>query len=183
MRVLTRSKIIRTAINTVLRRMPHDDRKIVEGFVNRVMSCREWETDGLDNLSVISAAMLPLWTDRTDFSKYDCQIQFNLPVARLFTAKALTNIVAHEFAHVRIAANLGDGWYEKMKSREGYHERIADQLASSWGFPATLHHRERKKQVLPTIYARESQIMRKVSARLAAENEAVKSRFDKMRRY
>jgi hypothetical protein len=55
---------------------------------------------------------------------------FNLPVARLFSDRALRGIAAHELAHAVRAARLGPGWYDTMDANYDREERAADRIAT-----------------------------------------------------
>jgi hypothetical protein len=176
MRVSTRSKSITKAIDWVLWRMPPKDREVVERFVFRVTAARAWTPIGT-GIDPTSAMLAPFWKATSVGAKYDrqargalrrertsagydAQVCFNLPVVRLFSDNALVGIVAHEFAHARIAARLGEWWNEKMKAHLQSHERAADRLASSWGFgkEIRLMRQERDETVTAILYSREHEI-------------------------
>jgi hypothetical protein len=185
MRVSTRSKRITKAIDWVLWRMPPKDREVVERFVFRVKAARAWTPVGM-GVDPTSAMLAPFWKvtdvgvkyDRQargalrregTSAAYDAQVCFNLPVVRLYSDKALVGIVAHEFAHARIAARLGEWWHEKMKAHAQSHERAADRLASSWGFgkEIRLMRQERDETVTAILYSREHEIRQVTEAQNA----------------
>ena len=186
MRMCTRSKRIIKAIDRVLRRLPPEDREAVQRFVYRVTAVHAWTPVGVTGVDSTTAKLARFWKagdggvkcerqptgalhcERTSDS-YEAQVCFNLPVVRLFSEKALPGIVAHEFAHARIAARLGQGWYEKMTVRAQTHERAADQLAVSWGFEKEIRlmRKERAEKVSATLYSRvhEIRLARKAAIR------------------
>jgi hypothetical protein len=189
MRVSTRSKRITKAIEWVLWRMPPKDREVVARFVYRVKCARAWALIGVSGVDPTSAMLAPFWRAsgvgrRYDTralhregprARYDAQVCFNLPVVRLFSNEALVGIVAHEFAHARIAARLGQAWHEKMMVRLQTHERAADRLATSWGFgkEIRLMRKERDETVSAILYSREEEIRRATKAEITrAEHRA-----------
>lgn len=197
MRVCTRSKRIMKAIDWVLWRMPPKDREAVERFLFRVVAARAWTPVGLTGVDPTSAMLAPFWKasdggvkcetqatgalhcERTG-DRYDAQMCFNLPVLRLFSDKALVGIVAHEFAHARIAARLGECWHEKMKVRLQTHERAADRLATSWGFgkEIDLMRKERDETVSAILYSREEEIRRVREAEITRGERRVRVLLD-----
>jgi len=182
----TRSKRIVNAIDRVLRRLPREDREAVERFVFRVTAVHAWTPVGVTGVDSTTAMLARYWKagdggvkcerkptgalhcERTSDS-YEAQVSFNLPVVRLFSDKALLGIVAHEFAHARIAARLGQAWHEKMTVRAQTHERAADQLAASWGFEKEIRlmRKERAEKVSAILYSRvhEIRLARKAAIR------------------
>src|SRR5215470_465620 len=172
MRLFTRSTRIIKAIDRVLWRLPPKDREAIERFVFRVASVRAWTPVRVAGVDSTAAMLARYWKAGGDGVKckrqptgallcertgdtYEAQVCFNLPVVRLFSDKALLGIVAHEFAHARIAARLGQGWYEKMTARSQTHERAADSLAASWGFGKEigLMRKERDAKVSAILYS------------------------------
>jgi hypothetical protein len=178
MRLLTRSKRIRSALKTAFHRLSPKDRTKVEDFLSRIVAHREWTPLRLSGFDPASAMVAPFFLSIADLKskKYGCQLVFHLPVARLFSRKALIGIVAHELAHVHIAATLGEGWYEQMKRRERAHERRADRLADSWGFTAEIArvYEERVKRVNPILDKRESYIMKRIGRTWAPKRSELK---------
>jgi hypothetical protein len=186
MRLCTRSKHITKAIDRVLWRMPPKDREAVERFVFRVTAARAWTPVGVTGVDPTAAMLAQFWKSRDGGVKcerqatgelhcqptgdrYEAQVCFNLPVVRLFTETALVGIVAHEFAHARIAARLGECWHEKMSIRGQVNERAADQLATSWGFGKEIRliRKERDERVSAILYSREHEIRRARKAEIA----------------
>ena len=179
MRVCTRSKRVVKAIDRVLLRLPPTDREAIERFVYRVTSVRAWTPVRVAGVDATSAMLARFWKagdggvkcerqptgalrcERTSDS-YEAQVCFNLPVVRLFSDRALVGIVAHEFAHARIAARLGQGWYEKMTVRAQAHEGAADELATLWGFTKEIRlmRKERDERVSAILYSRVKKIRR-----------------------
>jgi hypothetical protein len=179
MRVYTRSKRISKAVDLVLRRMPRDDREAVVRFVSRVTAARAWTPVGVTGVDSTVARLERFWKareggvkcerretgelhcERTG-DKYEAQVSFNLPVVRLFSETALVGIVAHEFAHARVAARLGECWHEKMSVRGPAYERAADERATSWGFGKEIRlvQKERDKRVRGLLYSREREVKR-----------------------
>ena len=172
MRLFTRSKRVIKAIDRVLWRLPPEDREAIERFVFRVTSVRAWTPIRVAGVDSTAAMLARYWKAGDDGVKckrqptgallcertgdtYEAQVCFNLPVVRLFSDRALVGIVAHEFAHARIAARLGQGWYEKMTARSQTHERAADGLATSWGFGKEigLMRKERDAKVSAILYS------------------------------
>jgi hypothetical protein len=185
MRVSTRSKRITKAIDCVLWRIPPKDRAVVERFVSRVTAACGWTPIGTA-VDPTSAMLAPFWKVSGVGAKYDrqargapgregtsaghdAQVCFHLPVVRLFSDKALVGIVAHEFAHARIAARLGHWWHEKMMAHLQSHECAADRLASSWGFgkEIRLMRQERDETVAAALYSREHEIRQATKAQIA----------------
>ena len=168
-KVLTRSKRIKSALTTVLNRLPSAARIKVEGFLFRITTNRGWRTLGLGDFDPSSAVVAPLFLslDQIGTSRYKCQLYFNLPIVRLFSNKALIGIVAHELAHVHIAAELGKGWHEKMKRRERAYELAANRLAERWGFAAEIArmHEERLKKVNLILDKRARCIMTRINTK------------------
>jgi len=180
MKILTRSRRIKSALQTVTKRLPGEARKTVEGFLDRVIASREWRSLGLGGFDPSSAVTAPLFRSLDDLGseRYTCQLIFHLPVVKLFSNTALIGIVAHELAHVHIAAGLGDGWHEEMKQHEPAHERRADRPAARWGFAAEIArlHEERRKTVNPILDRREPVILRRISERFEAEEQEARKR-------
>ena len=175
----TRSKSIVKAIDRVLWRLPPKDRRAVKRFVFRVAASRAWKPVHAGGVDSTAAMLTRFWKEgdggvrceRQETGALRCertgetylaQVEFNLPVVRLFSDKALVGIVAHELAHARIGAMLGEGWYEKMTVRVRAHERAADRLAKSWGFgnEIRLMRKERDEKVSAILYRREREIRR-----------------------
>jgi hypothetical protein len=172
MRMLTRSTRITSAFAAALRRLPKEDRTAIEGFLFCVRAVSEWVTLGLSgDFDPACAVTAPRFLRIEDMgtNEYRCQIRFNLPVARLFSARALVGIAAHELAHVRRAARVGKGWHEQFKSREAAEERAADRLAVRWGFRAEIAcmRRERVLRVTPMLDRRGPAIMKRIDQRIS----------------
>ncbi len=169
MNVLTRSKRIKSALRTVFSRLPSAARTKVEGFLFQITTNREWRSLGLGDFDPSAAVVAPLFLslEQSDTSRYKCQLYFNLPVVSLFSNKALIGVVAHELAHVHIAAELGKGWHEKMKRHERAHELAADRLAARWGFAAEIArtHEERLKKITPILDRRGPYIMKRITSK------------------
>jgi len=84
---------------------------------------------------------------------------FNLPVVRLFSDKALMGIVAHEFAHARIAARLGEWWHEKMKPIcKVTSAPPTGCVVVGFGKEIRLMRKERDETVTAILYSREHEI-------------------------
>jgi hypothetical protein len=185
MKVLTRSRRITTAVKRVLRRLPGSVRLTVEDFLDRVVAVKEWEMLGFSDFDRSCAITGPLYRNLGPMGQpgtdYGCQVRFNLPIVRLFSDRALIGIVAHEFAHIHIAATrLGAGWHEAMKRDEAANELAADRLARRWGFDqeiARMHH-ERKARVNPILDERGSAIMQQIYRLGQAQNDRARAALE-----
>jgi hypothetical protein len=154
MRIETRSRAVRQATAAVLGGMPKSARQVVEEFVFVIRASTSYSI-GLGGLNPGSAMLAPLYTDLT-FKAYSPQVLVTLPIFRLFSAKAQIGIMAHELAHAVRASRLGQGWHEKMRARYAAEERLANSIASRWGFGKQVEamRLERHGSVDPMLEAR-----------------------------
>ena len=149
MRIETRSRAVLQAVAIVLRRMPEQARRTVEGFVVVIRAESNYDVVGVGvtRLGRASAGLYPLYKKHhlaiTD--DYEAQIIVMLPVFKLFSRKAQIGIIAHEFAHAVQASRMGRGWHEQMQSRYAAGDRFADRTASRWGFGDSLQDAAQRK--------------------------------------
>ncbi len=101
MRILTRSRRIKRAVQAALARIPAKDRQTIMSFVTWVRVDTAWRLVGLVEVQQSAAELLPLYEREAPFETErgkppTGQIIFLLPVCRLFSDKALIGIAAHE---------------------------------------------------------------------------------------
>lgn len=190
--VVTRSRRIRAALRTVLRRIPVKDRQTITAFVRQVWATLAWEVVGLGSeLKQSSAELLPLYDLGVPEAErpHTGQVVFSLPVCRLFSDRALVGIVAHELAHAARIAKLGPGagwerWYDQNPRKYRAEERHADAIASAWGFGPHIRalRRERQAVVTPTLQAREPELIRHVLRRWERMEERARRQWEARKR-
>lgn len=173
MKIATESKLVRRALSVVKRRVPKRDWEQVDSFIKVVRTTSSWNLLLASGVDTTAGLTSPIYDMERDLGEQeagipDCHVLFSLPVCRYFTQKALIGIVAHEFAHGLRASRLGKGWHAKMKSRWAAEERIADGIASKWGFGENIKAMrfERIHTVNPLLANREPQIVRSIERRM-----------------
>ncbi len=175
MLILTRSHRIRRALGIVRARIPSKDWQTVSAFLSKVWAETAWQTLGLGTtISEVAGELRPL-KRLQDGSVCGAHIRFNLPLCRLYSNKAMVGLVAHELAHALRAAQIGEGWVEKMGGVWGpgadrkyrLEERWADAIATAWGFRAQIRAmREERQTVLnPYLASEKNQILRQIARR------------------
>ncbi len=186
--IVTRSRRLRSSIQSVLSRIPDAERRLVTQMVHRIRTDREWQAMGVSELpSRIAGRLLPLFSrgDKACRSRAgQSMIEFCLPVCRLFSDEALAGIVSLEFARTLRAAKVGDGWYEQMERRGRGEELEAEAIATRWGFARSIlaMRTERTQCVEPWISAHEAQIARRLHLMSQRRHEEAKKRFEALRK-
>ena len=172
----TRSTRIRALVRRVLKRIPKGDRDSILGFVGALKCSTEWETEGLGGeIGLRAGGLFPLYYP--DSNRIDSFIEFNLPICRLYSDRAMMGIIAHEFAHASRASQVTGDWHEKMQRRYNAEERHADEIARAWGFGSHIdtRHREHSVVVEPFVMSRRTQIYQQI-ARTNARRAEVRMR-------
>ncbi len=175
MKVLTRSRRVRSALKSVLGRMTDVDRRALESVVVRVFCETAWSVYGLaGSINESAGELRPLYPD-LNFNDLECrgQIRFRLHLCRMYSDGALRGVVAHEFAHAvrasrRRKGTLADWFKAVMADRRYWHEeRQADALAASWGFAREIRsmRNEHRKVIGPFVLAHEPEIRRRMVRR------------------
>jgi hypothetical protein len=174
--------MIRRALLDVLGRLPKEDRIAITAFVSFVACDASWETLGLGSAINQTAGQLRPFYRQIGAQAYIAQVRFSLPVARLFSARGLRGVVAHEFAHARRAAEFGKGWHETMQRRWRREEIEADALACAWGFSREIKAKDYDRQtvVTPHIASREAGLLRRIDERFQANEREVRERFSRL---
>jgi hypothetical protein len=187
MMILTRSRRIHIALRVVRARIPAKDWRTISSFLCWIRAQSEWKTLGLQSeVDKSGGGLFPLFELDVDIREQKNprgQVIFTLPICRLYSDKALIGLVAHELAHAVRAAKLGPGWYERMDCRYRAEERIADAMASRWGFRShsRAHRHEQKTFVLPTLDSQEARILRLIMRRRHILREKLRPKFDAAR--
>jgi len=191
-RMLTRSRRIRAAFDSVWRRLSPSSRQKINDVVGWVVARSEWRRLGINGLNPESAGLypllplplgLPVLSERTRAIWYDLEgrpirpaiVRFHLPVCRLLSDQALRGVVAHELAHAARAFRVGAEWHDTFQARYDKEETAADRLAALWGFATEIRtlRRERRTIVNPWIDAHAW----KIQQRAARREELIAERF------
>jgi hypothetical protein len=182
MRMITRSRKIRSAVRTTLRRIPVADREVVSRFVALIRTRPDYFVEPLSGaLTHSSARMLPLWKGPGAMGRDvpRAQIEFCLPVCRRFSDRALLAVAAHEFGHALRAARFGPGWEIKLNGFVPAEERACNRQVCAWGFGSHLQQKDRewKKVVGPYLDRHEERIFRNTKQRWEAQGASARAKL------
>jgi hypothetical protein len=155
-------------------RLPADDAARVDAFLDRVIAIHDWESVGMSlEVDVIAGKVMPfLPGDRG-------QLLVNLKVSALYSDAALRGILAHEFAHAARASRLGRDWFDRMSARYGAEERLADRIATGWGFGREI--RRGRDVETPRIHLRIALLEPRIVRRWERRELAAQARFNQLR--
>jgi hypothetical protein len=175
MQILTRSRRIRKALNSVRAGIPSHEWRAITDFLTWIQVDREWQTFGLSaEVRPVAAELVPLFESREKIK--GAQIRFVLPLCRLYSNTAIVGVVAHELAHAARAVRFGKDWFTRMggvwnapgaNRRYWTEEKHADSIASGWGFSKQIRamRKERKEVLNPYLAVNNERILRQVERR------------------
>jgi hypothetical protein len=177
-KVLTRVPRIRRLFQSVWRRLPKEERASIARFGLQVRTTREWQLPGI-SLQVDTAC-----GQARAVAGGSVELLFTLPIARLYSDKALRGVVAHELGHAARAVRQGRRWQERMMASYAREERAADRLAETWGFGAELRQGRdvEHPRVLAVIQRRAPGITRRALARLRRDYERNRALWHDLKR-
>lgn len=161
MTFVTRSARILKLVRRVFQKIPEEDRVRIQRFLSAVRCSKEWNLLGLGmEINQTAGGLYPIFSLTSgQFQPIGAFVEFNLPICRLFSDRAMVGIVAHEFAHARRASRIQGDWDAKMRQRYRAEERHADAIATTWGFGPNIEAMRRERREIVTPYVEKHEVL------------------------